>query len=84
MSLNFLPSTPPAAFNSSKARAVPLCEDCPKLALPPVSAAEQEALLRTAQRIVEAVDRGELLARFDDVLEYINAITFRLQPFDLV
>src|SRR5207302_1732842 len=36
---SFFPSNPPAALISSIASAVPLCDDWPKLALPPVSEA---------------------------------------------
>ena len=53
ISLSFFPSTPPAALISSIARAVPLCDDWPKLALPPVSEAYSPITISSWAKITE-------------------------------
>src|SRR5258708_1781970 len=45
MKFIFLPSTPPAAFSSSIASKVPLCDDCPNAASLPVSDANSPTLI---------------------------------------
>ena len=54
ISFSFFPSTPPAALISSNASCVPLCEDWPKLALPPVSEANSPILISSCASTAEA------------------------------